>query len=478
MEYEAVIGLEVHVQLKTDSKMFCGCSTQFGSEPNSQVCPVCLGLPGVLPVMNEKAVLYTIRTGMMMGCSISRFSKFDRKNYFYPDLPKDYQISQFDKPLCLGGKLDIDVEGSGGKTIGITRIHLEEDAGKLFHLDDKGVSGVDFNRTGIPLMEIVSEPDMRTPEEAFAYLKALRQIITYLGVSDCNMEEGSLRCDANVSVRPVGETKLGTKTEVKNLNSFSNVRRALEYEIERLTCCAKSGERIVQETRLFDADTQKTFSMRSKEEAHDYRYFPEPDLVPVTMTEERLEEIMRSLPEMPAVRRARYAAQYGLSDYAAGVITSEKAVADYFDACAALCPDAVGIANWVMGDLMRDLNAAGTSISASPVTPKMLTDMLALIQNGTISGKIAKDVFALMFKSGKEPAVIVKEQGLVQISDEGAIVQIVREILGKNPSVVQDYRGGKAQALGFLVGQVMKATKGKANPQLVNKLLSEELRKT
>lgn len=476
MEYEAVIGLEVHVQLKTDTKIFCGCSTSFGSLPNSQVCPVCLGLPGVLPVLNEKAVIYTIKTGLMTGCEISLFSKFDRKNYFYPDLPKDYQISQFDKPIAKNGKLEIDVEGTK-KVIGITRIHLEEDAGKLQHLEDKGVSGVDFNRTGIPLMEIVSEPDIRTPDEAFFYLKAVRQIITYLDVSDCNMEEGSLRCDANVSVRPAGEEKFGTKTEVKNMNSFSNVKKALTYEIERLIKLTKAGERIVQETRLWDADQQKTFSMRSKEEAHDYRYFPEPDLVPMTITEGRLKEIRATLPEMPDARCQRYMKEYGLSDYTAGVMTSEKGIAEYFDACLELCKDATAVANWIMGDLMRDLNAENLDIKKSPVTPRMLTDMLALIQNGTISGKIAKDVFAEMFKTGKGAETIVKEKGLVQITDEGEIAKIVRDVIAKNPSSVSDYKSGKTQAIGFLVGQVMKLTKGKANPQIVNKLLVQEISK-
>jgi aspartyl-tRNA(Asn)/glutamyl-tRNA(Gln) amidotransferase subunit B len=474
MEYEAVIGLEVHVQLKTEAKMFCGCSTAFGSAPNTQVCPVCMGYPGVLPVINEKAVLYTIKTGLMTGCEIALFSKFDRKNYFYPDLPKDYQISQFDKPLAKNGSLEIDVDGVK-KVIGITRIHLEEDAGKLFHLEDKGVSGVDFNRTGIPLMEIVSEPDMRTPDEAFWYLKAVRQIITYLDVSDCNMEEGSLRCDANVSVRPKGEQKFGTKTEVKNMNSFTNVKRALAYEIERLIKLTDAGERIVQETRLWDADAQKTFSMRSKEEAHDYRYFPEPDLVPMTITEERLGTIRAELPEMPDARRRRYMEEYGLSDYAAGVMTCDKGVADYFEACLKLCPAATAAANWIMGDLMRDLNAQNIAIHASPVTPQMLAEMITLIENGTISGKIAKDVFAEMFTSRKNAETIVREKGLVQITDEGEIAKLVKDVLAKNPSSVADYRGGKAQALGFLVGQVMKLTKGKANPKVVNTLLVKEI---
>jgi aspartyl-tRNA(Asn)/glutamyl-tRNA(Gln) amidotransferase subunit B len=361
------------------------------------------------------------------------------------------------------------------KVIGITRIHLEEDAGKLFHLEDKGVSGVDFNRTGIPLMEIVSEPDMRTPDEAFWYLKAVRQIITYLDVSDCNMEEGSLRCDANVSVRPKGEQKFGTKTEVKNMNSFTNVKRALAYEIERLIKLTDAGERIVQETRLWDADAQKTFSMRSKEEAHDYRYFPEPDLVPMTITEERLGTIRAELPEMPDARRRRYMEEYGLSDYAAGVMTCDKGVADYFEACLKLCPAATAAANWIMGDLMRDLNAQNIAIHASPVTPQMLAEMITLIENGTISGKIAKDVFAEMFTSRKNAETIVREKGLVQITDEGEIAKLVKDVLAKNPSSVADYRGGKAQALGFLVGQVMKLTKGKANPKVVNTLLVKEI---
>ncbi|MDP8262934.1 MAG: Asp-tRNA(Asn)/Glu-tRNA(Gln) amidotransferase subunit GatB [Candidatus Ancaeobacter aquaticus] len=477
MEYEAVIGLEVHVQLKTKSKMFCGCPTVFGAQPNTQVCPVCLGLPGVLPVVNKKAVIATIKTGLMLGSTISHFSKFDRKNYYYPDLPKNYQVSQFDKPLCLGGSIDVELDGVG-KSIGVTRVHLEEDAGKLTHMDVLGKSGVDFNRTGIPLMEIVSEPDMHTPEEAFEYLKAVKQIITYLEVSDCNMEEGSLRCDANVSIRPVGETKLGTKAEVKNMNSFSNVRKALTFEIDRLKECVSRNERIIQETRLWDVTTQKTFSMRSKEEAHDYRYFPEPDLVPMQFSDEYIESIRATIPEMPAERKERFIQKYGLNDYTAGVMTSEKAIADYFEQCTSQFSDFTMVANWIMGDLLRDLNENNIAINMSPVSTSMLVDMLKLIENKTISGKIAKDVFVDMFKTGKQAKIIVKEKGLMQITDESAIRDIAKDVIAHNKASAEDYRKGKKQAIGFLVGQVMKATKGKANPQLVNKMLVEEIEKS
>ncbi len=467
--YETVIGLEVHVQVNTQSKLFCACKTDFGAEPNSQICPVCTGLPGVLPVLNAKAVESLVKTGLALGATISGYSKFDRKNYFYPDLPKDYQISQYDKPLSQGGSIDIEVNGAR-KTIGITRIHLEEDAGKLLHPEGAArVSWVDFNRTGVPLMEMVSEPDMRSPEEAFEYLRALKQILQYLNVSDCNMEEGSLRCDANVSVRPQGQPAFGTKVEIKNLNSFSNVRKALTYEVTRQIKVLEEGGKLVQETRLWDANREQTAVMRSKESAHDYRYFPEPDLVPVALDQAYLKRIREGLPEMPGARRQRFIDAYKIPAYDAGVLTADKALADYFENCVNLLNDPKAFSNWIMTD---------PSIVHSPVTPEKLAGLLKLIEDGTISGKIAKDVLQRMLQIGKSADDIVKEQGLVQISDESGIIGAVQEVLKESGPVVNEYKSGKQNALGFLVGQVMKKTKGKANPQVVNKLLKEEIAKS
>jgi len=472
--YETIIGLEVHVQVDTRSKLFCGCKTDFGAPPNSQVCPVCMGYPGVLPVLNRKAVEFLVKTGLALGAKISSFSKFDRKNYFYPDLPKNYQVSQFDMPLSTGGGIPIEVDGKK-KTIGLTRIHLEEDAGKLFHVE--GASLVDLNRTGVPLMEMVSEPDIRNPEEAFEYLRVLKQILQYLEVSNCNMEEGSLRCDANVSIRPEGENKFGTKVEIKNLNSFSNVRKALAYEVKRQTQMCQSGERIIQETRQWDANEEKTVSMRSKESAHDYRYFPEPDLVPMVLEAALIEKIRQEIPELPALRKERFMRDYKLPAYDADVLTASRGLADYFERSVKLFADPKSVSNWIMSELLAHLNEAKVDIAKSPVTPENLAGMLELIKSGTISGKIAKDLFQRMFQTGQPPELIVKEQGLTQISDESGIIGVVQEVLKESPSVVADFKGGKMAALGFLVGAVMKKTKGKANPQVVNKLLKEEIAK-
>lgn len=476
-DYETVIGLEVHVELKTNTKIFCHSTTEFGGDPNTHVCPVCLGLPGVLPVLNKKVVEYGIRAALALNCKIAEFSKFDRKNYYYPDLPKNYQISQYDLPLAQHGYLDIEMNGEI-KRIGITRVHMEEDAGKLVHqgtISTSPYSLVDYNRTGVPLIEIVSEPDMRSAEEARAYVEKLRAIIQYTGVSDCKMEEGSLRCDANISIRPKGTKELGTKTEIKNMNSFKALQRALAYEVDRQIEVLEEGGRIVQETRTWDENKGITLSMRSKEEAHDYRYFPDPDLVPMLIDRQWVEEIRQGLPELPDERKNRYVKEFGLPDYDAAVLTSTKEMADFFEAALALYPNAKTVSNWVMGDLSRLLNANNMDISECRVKPQQLAQMLQLVEKGTISGKIAKTVFEEMFASGKESEQIVKEKGLVQISDEGAIAAIVEEVIAKNPKSVEDYRAGKEKAVGFLVGQVMKATKGKANPELVNKLLKEKL---
>lgn len=474
MQYEAVIGLEVHAQLLTDSKIFCSCSTQFGAEPNTQVCPVCLGMPGVLPVLNKKAVEFTIKTGLAMNCKIASYSRFARKNYFYPDLPKGYQISQYELPLCEDGYLEITHNGER-KKIRIKRIHLEEDAGKNIH-DPSGYSFVDFNRTGVPLMEIVSEPDIRTPKEASLYMKKLRTILRYLGVCDGNLEQGSLRCDANVSVRPVGSEEFGVKTEIKNINSFKFVEKALEYEIKRQIKLLERGEKIIQETRLWDSVTGTTQSMRSKEEAHDYRYFPEPDLVPVTVSEDWIEKIRSEMPELPDLKIERFTREYGLPLYDAEILTEEKALAEWFEEAVKLGGKPKEIANWIMVELLRMLNEDGKDISETSFKPIQLVELINLVERGTINRNTAKDVFEEMYKTGKSAESIVKEKGLIQISDENVIIEAIREVISKNPKEVERFKSGEEKLIGFFVGQVMKLTKGKANPRMVNELVSKILK--
>ncbi len=473
-KYEAVIGLEVHAQLLTDTKIFCGCSTKFGNPPNSNVCPVCLGHPGVLPVLNKKVVEFSVLMGLATNCTINERSILARKNYFYPDLPKGYQISQFEKPICENGFLTVEKKDDTTKKIRIKRIHMEEDAGKSIH--DQGFDTlVDVNRCGVPLIEIVTEPDINSPEEAYLYLTKIKQIVTYLGVCDGNMEEGSLRCDANVSVRLKGEEKLGTKAEVKNMNSFRFVEKALEYEIERQTDVVDSGGKIVQQTLLWNSDLNKVLPMRSKEEAHDYRYFPDPDLVPVIVDEKWKSEIAKSLPELPDKRRARFVEQYNLPIYDAGILTSSKQLADYYEEVLKETNDYKSTSNWVMVDVLKIINEEKLEISDFPITPQNLGKLINLINNNTISGKIAKDVFPEMLKSSKKPETIVKEKNLVQITDTGFIDKSVEDVLNSNQSQVEEYLSGKEKVLGFLVGQIMKATKGKANPQIVNEILKKKL---
>ncbi|SFF29318.1 aspartyl/glutamyl-tRNA(Asn/Gln) amidotransferase subunit B [Paenibacillus algorifonticola] len=473
-QYETVVGLEVHVELHTNSKIFCGCSTAFGAPPNTHTCPVCLGHPGVLPVLNKQAVEYAMKAAMALNCTIADVSKFDRKNYFYPDSPKAYQISQFDQPIGEHGWIDIEVNGVT-KRIGITRLHLEEDAGKLTHVDGGYASLVDFNRVGTPLVEIVSEPDIRTPEEAKAYLEKLKAIMLYCEVSDVKMEEGSLRCDANISLRPYGQEKLGTRAELKNMNSFRGVQRGLEYEQWRQAEVLDGGNKVVQETRRWDEAQGKTISMRGKEESHDYRYFPDPDLVRLYIDEEWKERVKASIPELPDARKARYTSDYGLPSYDADVITASKKMADFFEASLSYTKDAKAVSNWIMGDLLGYLNSNSLELSDVKITGQGLGEMIGLLEKGTISSKIAKTVFKEMLESGKLPQQIVEEQGLVQISDEGAIIAIVDKIIEANPQSVEDFRAGKEKAIGFLVGQIMKETKGKANPAMVNKMLLERL---
>jgi aspartyl-tRNA(Asn)/glutamyl-tRNA(Gln) amidotransferase subunit B len=473
MKFQPVIGLEVHVQLKTDSKIFCGCSTRFGAEPNLNTCPVCLALPGALPVLNQKVVEFAIMAGLSTNCSIAPTNIFARKNYFYPDLPKGYQISQFDLPICLAGHLDITV-GDQTRRIGITRIHMEEDAGKLVH-GQGGGSGVDLNRAGTPLLEVVSEPDLRSSDEAVAYLKKLYQIVTYLGICDGNMEEGSFRCDANISVMPVGSDTFGTRAEIKNVNSFKFVKQAIEYEIVRQTELIEDGGNVIQETRLFDPNKGVTRSMRGKEEAHDYRYFPDPDLVPVVIANDWIERVRTNLPELPEVKFSRFLAEYSLPEYDAEVLTSSRALADYFEQCAQACANAKSAANWTMGELTRTLNDTGSSIEHCPVSPVKLADLIKLIDTGAISGTIAKKVFEEIWKNGGEPAAIVEQQGLAQVSDTGAIEAAIDQIMTANQGQVDEYRSGKDKVFGFFVGQVMKAMKGKANPAVINELLKQKL---
>ena len=472
--YEAVIGLEVHAQLSTRTKIFCGCSTDFGNEPNSNVCPVCLGHPGVLPVLNKRAVEYAVKMGLAVNCHIAEKSVFARKNYFYPDLPKGYQISQYDEPLCTGGYIKVYPQSGEEKTIGITRIHLEEDAGKSIH-DRGSATLVDLNRTGVPLIEIVSEPDIRTAEEAVLYLSAIRQIVQYLGICDGNMEEGSLRCDANISVRQKGETKLGTKTEVKNMNSFRSVERAIEYEIARQIDLLEDGKEIIQQTLLWNADTNTAHPMRTKEDSHDYRYFPDPDLIPVVLSEEYINEVRSNPPELPEKRRERFMEEYQIPAYDAGVLTQSKSIADYFEQVTARTKEYKLASNWVMVDLMKVLNERKAGAEESPVSSQSLADLINEIGKGTISSKIAKEVFADMVETGKEPLAIIKEKNLIQVSDPEEIKKIIRSVIEAAPSQAEEYRSGKEKVFGYFVGQVMKQSKGKANPAMVNELLKEML---
>lgn len=470
--YEAVIGLEIHAQLKTHSKMFCSDSTVFDAGDNENTSPVSVGMPGTLPVVNAKAIEYSVKTGLALDCEIRRKSVFSRKNYFYPDLPKGYQISQYDEPLCEHGTIKFKVDGKE-KVVSITRAHMEEDAGKSNHFGEYTL--INYNRSGIPLLEIVSGPDMRTAAEAAEYARTIRQILRYLDVCDGNLEEGSLRCDCNVSVRKVGAEKFGTKVEIKNINSFRFVEKAIEFEIDRQIEAVEKGEIIAQETRLWDPDKNRTFSMRTKENAQDYRYFPDPDLMPVIITPEQLEKFRKELPELPLARQARFVTQYGLPLYDAEVLTTEKELADYFETCTKTCGQAKAASNWIMTELLRELNQAQKTIAESPIAPTQLGQMVALIENGTISGKMGKTVFAEMWSTGQDPEKIIKEKGLVQITDTSAIEKIIDEVIAANPQQTADYRGGRVKLFGFFVGAAMKASKGQASPELVNQILTKKL---
>lgn len=477
-KYETVVGLEVHTELKTNSKIFCGCTTEFGGNQNTHVCPVCLGLPGVLPVLNKKVVDYAIKVGLALHCDILFYNKFDRKNYYYPDLPKNFQTSQYDMPICLNGYLDVEVNGET-RRIRITRIHMEEDAGKLVHsgntISDSQSSNVDYNRTGVPLLEIVSEPDIRSGAEAKAYVEKLRAIVQYLGVSDGRMEEGSLRCDANISIRLRGTEKLGTKSEIKNMNSLTGIQKGIEYEALRQARLIEDGGEVIQETRTWDDAQGITISMRKKEAENDYRYFPEPDLVPIVVTEEDIERAKATMPELPDARKARFIADYGVSEDDAVTLTAVRATGDYLDEAVKAGGEPKSVINWMIGDLAKMINENGLTFAESKVSPVNLAGMIALIDKGTISGKIAKKVIVSMWETGKDADTIVKEQGLVQITDTGAIEEIVKEVIANNPQPVADFKSGNGKAIGFLVGQVMKASKGRANPGLVNQLLNKHL---
>jgi len=477
MEFEPVIGLEVHAQLLTRSKIFCGCTTKFGNPPNSNTCPVCLGLPGVLPVLNRKAVEYAVKVGLAVGSEIRRRSLFARKNYFYPDLPKGYQITMYDRPLCVGGGIDLETP-EGRRRIGITRIHLEEDAGKLIHQGTAGDGDrtrVDLNRAGVPLIEIVSEPEIASPEEAHAYLSALRRILLYLGVCDCNMEEGSLRCDANVSVRPAGRREFGSRTELKNLNSFRFVQRALRHEIDRQTGVLRGGGAVVQESRLYDSAADLTVPMRGKEEADDYRYFPEPDLPPLVVDDAWIDEIRRGLPELPLARKDRLAAEYGIPAYDADVLTATPELAGYFEAAARASKNPKAASNWVMGEVLRNVKEEKEGIAACPIPPEGLADLIGLVASGAISGTAAKEVFEEMWTTRRAAGEIVAARGLAQISDEAALLAAIDRVLSAHPGPLAQYRAGKTATFSFFMGQVMKETGGKANPALVRKLLAERL---
>lgn len=474
-DYEVVIGLEVHAQLKTQSKIFCSCSTQFGTSPNENTCPVCTGMPGTLPVLNARAVEYAVKMAMAVDCRVNKKSIFARKNYFYPDLPMGYQISQFDLPVAEHGHIFIHTD-KGEKRIGITRIHMENDAGKNIHSSADNASYVDLNRAGTPLIEIVSEPDMRSAEEAVAYLKSLRAILVYLGICDGNLEEGSFRCDANVSIRPWGQQEFGTRTELKNMNSFRNIQRAIEYEVQRQIDVIEDGEKIVQETRLFDAGKGETRPMRGKEEAHDYRYFPDPDLVPLVIEDAWMEQWRAELPELPKARLKRFCDSLGLPEYDAEVLTAEKEVADYFEAALAAYNEPKKMSNWVMGEVMRELNDRAATLAACQLQPTDLAKLVKLVDDGVISGNIAKTVFKELFEGGGDPEAHVRAKGLVQISDTSAIEGYVDEVIAENPAEVERFKGGDKKLTGFFVGQVMKKSKGKANPGLVNQLLATKLR--
>jgi aspartyl-tRNA(Asn)/glutamyl-tRNA(Gln) amidotransferase subunit B len=479
MDWEAVIGLEIHAQLKTKSKLFCACSTEFGAQPNSHVCPVCTGQPGALPVLNKKAVEYAIKMGIATNCQVNTKNVFARKNYFYPDLPKGYQISQFEEPILLAGHLITEVDGKQEK-VGITRIHMEEDAGKLVHAGSDKIAGADYsmsdlNRACTPLIEIVSEPDIRSAAQAKDYMEKIHQIVRYLDICDGNMEEGSLRCDANVSIKKIGETRLGTRAEVKNLNSFKAIEKAIEIEIERQIDILEDGGKVVQETRHYDETTNSTKSLRGKEEAHDYRYFPDPDLIPVVISQQWVEEIKKELPELPIAKKERYMTDYGLSEYDAGVLTADKKGADFYEATLKYSQKYKEVANWIMGDITGFVNDKGINIGEIKATPQALGELVALIEKGTISGKIAKDVLKDLLSSGGSPAEIVEKKGLKQMSDTGEIKAVLQKIIDENPGPVENIKGGNLNVIGFLVGQTMKATQGKANPGLVNKLLKELL---
>jgi aspartyl-tRNA(Asn)/glutamyl-tRNA(Gln) amidotransferase subunit B len=481
-KYETIIGLEVHVELNTATKIFCGCKNEFGSEPNTNICQNCLGLPGSLPVMNKQVLHHAVKSGLALGCTVAKKTKFDRKNYYYPDLPKAYQISQFDIPICVGGQVEIVNSDGSRKIIGVTRLHMEEDAGKLLHLTKTGQIGdaeeslVDYNRAGVPLIEIVSEPDMRSPEEAYNYLVTLKAMLKYIDVSDCNMEEGSLRCDANVSLRLWGAEKFGTKVEIKNMNSFKNVQKAIEYEVERQGKMIDNGEKISQETRLWDVVKGKTFSMRSKEESHDYRYFPEPDLPPFELDDAYIADIKKEIPELPGEKMDRFTEKFGIPRYDAYVLAQDRAMAAYYEETVAACNEPKLASNWIMVEFSARMNQAGIeNINETKIKPAMLAKMIGLIQKGTISGKIAKTVFDEMFATGNDPEKIVSEKGLVQISDAGEIGAVVDRVIAANQKVVDDVKGGKVNGLGFLTGAVMKETKGKANPGMVNEMLRKKI---
>lgn len=473
-DYEVIIGLEVHAELSTKTKAFCGCTTEFGGDVNTHCCPICTGMPGTLPVLNRRVVEYAIKAGLATNCEITRYGKQDRKNYFYPDLPKAYQISQFDLPLCVGGHVDIETE-NGKKSIGLTRIHIEEDAGKLLHDVVPGKSLVDYNRCGVPLIEIVSEPDLRSAEEAKAFLEELKSILECLEVSDCKMQEGSLRCDINVSVRPFGQKEFNTRTEMKNVSSFSAAYRAIQYEAKRQIEEMEDGRTIKQQTLRWSDEDGENYALRSKEDAHDYRYFPEPDLVPIVVTDEMIESIRALIPELPSAKRARFVKEYGITEYEAGLISASKDMSAYFEACAKLGAKPKTVANWLLGDIARLINETNIEFSELKISPEALAAFIALIEKGTISNTAGKKVIEIMFETEKAPDVIVKEEGLEQVNDEGALRKIVEEVLANNQKSVDDYRGGKTNALGFLVGQTMRLSKGKANPQTMNALLKEYL---